>query len=262
MAPNLSKLNYLDLFVRQKADVIYTRNRAIVLGWEMSVKAIDPKAEIERTENAIQLVMAAVVPGVLAAMLFSYILFDELTLLFLALSIIIATFMIIPARHMHNLHFKTWVRNSLPTKLITSVVGMVYIAAISVFIVSLLSFRADFNPEHPATFAVEGGLLLSLIGLMSYQSKNKERFLSSEKRFFSTEPKQLEERVVQHLRAIGHSHKRSNDGSSCRLDLPESGLSIRILPLSGKSTEVLLENINEKNSEIALIVKGCLEHPT
>jgi hypothetical protein len=227
----------------------------------MSAEASDPRAEIERSENIIQLVMAAVVPGVLAAMLFSYILFDELTVFFFGLSIAIAIFMVVPARRMHNLHFKTWVRNSLPSKLITSVVGMIYIAAISVFAVSLLSFTVDFNPEHPATFAVEGGLLLSLIGLMSYQSQNKERFLSSEKRFFSTEPKQLEERLVQHLRAIGHSHKRSGEGSVCHLDLPESGLRVHIFPLTKNSTEVLLENINEKNSDIALKLKGCLELP-
>jgi hypothetical protein len=205
--------------------------------------------------------MAAVVPGVLAAMLFSYILFSELTIFLLALSVAIALFMIVPAQRMHNLHFKTWVRNSLPSKLITSVVGMIYIAAISVFAVSLLSLTGDFNPEHPATFAVEGGLLLSLIGLMTYQSQNKERFLSSEKRFFSNEPKQMEEILVNHLKAIGHSHKRSGEGSVCHLDLPESGLRIHIFPLTKNSTEVLMENINDKNSDIALKLKGCLEFP-
>jgi hypothetical protein len=162
---------------------------------------------------------------------------------------------------MHDLHFKTWVRNSLPSKLITSVVGMIYIAAISVFAVSLLSLTADFNPEHPATFAVEGGLLLSLIGLMTYQSQNKERFLSGEKRFFSSEPKQLEERVVEHLKAIGHSHKRSGVGLACHLDLPDSGLRVHIHPLTKSSTEVLLENINEKNSEVTMKLKGCLDPP-
>jgi hypothetical protein len=227
----------------------------------MSAKASDPKVEIERAENIIQLVMAAVVPGVLAAMLFSYILFNELTIFFFGLSIAIAIVMVFPARRMHHLHFKTWVCNSLPSKLITSVVGMIYIAAISVFAVSLLSFTVDFNPEHPATFAVEGGLLLSLIGLMTYQSNNKERFLSSEKRFFLTEPKLLEERLVQHLKAIGHGHKRSGDETTCHLDLPESGLRIHIHPLTRTSTEVLLENINEKNSDIAMKLKGCLEPP-
>ncbi len=226
-----------------------------------SAMARDPKAEIERAENIIQLVMAAVVPGILAAMLFSYVLFNQLTLVFLALSIIIAVLMIIPAQRMHSLHFETWVRNSLPSKLITSVVGMIYIAAISVFAVSLLSFTVDFNPEHPATFAVEAGLLLSLIGLMTYQSQNKERFLSSEKRFFSSDPRQIEDRLVQHLKLIGHSHKRTGDGSICHLDLPDSGLRIHILPMNRSSTEVLLENINEKNSEIALRLKGCLEGP-
>ena len=227
----------------------------------MSAEASDPRAEIERAENVIQLVMAAIVPGALAAMLFSYVLFNELTAFFLALSIAIAIIMIIPARRMHHLHFKTWVRNSLPTKLITSAVGMIYIAAISVFAVSLLSLTADFNPEHPATFAVEAGLLMTLIGLMMYHSQNKGRFLASEKRFFSDEPDQLEERLLAHLRSAGHSHKRSITRSNRRFDLTESGLSIRILPLSKGSTEVLLENINERNSEIALTVKECFELP-
>jgi hypothetical protein len=228
----------------------------------MSAEASDPRAEIEHAENLIQLVMAAIVPGVLAAMLFSYIMFNVLTIFFLALSIVIAVLMVVPAKRMHNLHFKTWVRNSLPSKLITSVVGMIYITAISVFAVSLLSLTGDFNPEHPATFAVVGGLLLTLIGLMTYQSQNKERFLSSEKRFFSNEPKQLEDRLVEHLKLIGHSHKRSGEGSVCHLDLPDSGLRVHIHPLTKGSTEVLLENINEKNSEIALKLKGCLDLPT
>lgn len=227
----------------------------------MPAEAIDASAEIERAENIIQLVMAAVVPGVLAAMLFSYILFNDLTIFFLALSVAIAIFMIFPARRMHSLHYKTWVRNSLPPKLITSVVGMIYIAAISVFAVSLLSLTSDFNPENPATFAVEGGLLLSLIGLMTYQSQNKDRFLSSEKRFFSNEPRQLEERLLQHLRTNGHGHKRSGEGSTCHLDLPESGLRIHILPLTSRHSEVLMENISEKNSDFAMRLKGCLELP-
>lgn len=225
----------------------------------MSAEGSDLRAEIERTENIIQVVMAAVIPGTFAAMLFSYVLFTELALVFLALSILIALLMVIPARRMHDLHFKTWVRNSLPLKLVTSVVGMIYIAAISVFAVSLVSFAADFNPEHPATFAVEAGLLVTLIGLMTYHSQNKQRFLSSEKRFFAAEPKQLEETLVQHLKTVGHSHQRTGSGPTCRLDLPESGLRIRILPLTKNGTEVLLENINERNSEIALNLKGCLE---
>jgi hypothetical protein len=67
--------------------------------------------------------------------------------------------------------------------------------------------------------------------------------------------------LVNHLKAIGHSNKRSGDGSASHLELTESGLRIHILPLTRNSTEVLMENINEKNSEIAMKLKGCLELP-
>ena len=234
----------------------------------MPAEASDPRAEIEHAENVIQLVMAAVVPGVLAAMLFSYVLFSELTLLLLAAPWRNGGKPRCPLNPVWESYIARGLREAntrgasvLLIELNTSIVGMIYIAAISVFAVSLLSFTVDFNPEHPATFAVEGGLLMSLIGIMTYQSQNKERFLSGEKRFFSNDPKQLEERLVAHLMTIGHSHKRSGDGSAYHLDLPESGLRVHIHPLTKSSTEVLLENINEKNLEIAMKLKGCLEPP-
>jgi len=229
------------------------------MGWELSVDDTPENAQLERTEDLIQMVLAAVVPALLAAMLFSYLLLDLLfPFLFLA-AVLVAVLMLIPANRMHKLHFRTWCVNSLPAKLITSVVGMIYISVVAVFAVGLLSVYQGLDPERPATFAIIGGLLLLLILVMSYGAQNKKRFLSTHKRFFPKHHQVLADGLVSVLDDNGHKHQRMKAPKGASIELPEHGLRVKILPLRHRSSEVLLENVSEKNLSMAVLLKGYLE---
>jgi hypothetical protein len=218
-----------------------------------------PQGQLERAENTIQYVLAVVVPALIALMLYSYVLFDFLFTVLLLTAIFVAFLMILPARKMHRLHFMTWHKNTMPMKLTTSAIGMIYIAVVSVFSVSLLSLYKGLNPENPLTFAVVGGLLAVLLIVLSYNSKNKVRFQSSEKRFFERAPHEIEGRLIEHLSREGHEHRRQPQRNGARLDLPACGLTIRIMPLDRRCTEVLMENINEGNFAISTSMKSVLE---
>lgn len=229
------------------------------MGWELGVEDTPESAQLQRTEDLIQIVLAAVVPALLAAMLFSYLLFEALfPVLFLA-AILVAVLMLIPANRLHNLHFRTWCVNSLPTKLITSIVGMIYISVVAIFAVGLLSVYQGLDPENPTTFAIVGGLLLLLMVIMSYRAQNKQRFLSTHKRFFPKHHQDLANGLVSALEKNGLKHERKAAPKGASIDLPEHGLRVKILPLRQKSSEVLLENITETNLSMAVLLKGYLE---
>lgn len=218
-----------------------------------------PQRQLEKAENMIQYVLAVVVPALIALMLYSYVLFDFLFTILLLAAIFVAVLMVLPARKLHRLHFMTWHKNTMPMKLTTSAIGMIYIAVVSVFSVSLLSLYKGLNPENPLTFAVVGGLLTVLLIILSYNSKNKVRFQSSEKRFFEIAPHEIEGKLIAHLSQEGHEHIRLPQRNGARLDLPACGLTVHIMPLDRRCTEVLMENINEGNFTISTSMKSVLE---
>ena len=218
-----------------------------------------PQGQLEKAENIIQYVLAVVVPALIALMLYSYVLFDFLFTALLIAAIFMAMLMILPAKRMHRLHFLTWHKNTMPMKLTNSAIGMIYIAVVSVFSVSLLSLYKGLNPENPLTFAVVGGLLAVLLMVLAYSSKNKDRFQSSEKRFFDKAPHEIEGKLIEHLSREGHEHRRLPQRNGARLDLPACGLTVRIMPLDRRCTEVLMENINDGNFNISTSMKSVLE---
>jgi hypothetical protein len=214
---------------------------------------------IERSENTILYALAVVVPSMMALMMFSYVLFPPLfTALFIAI-VAVAVLVMIPARRAHEMHFRAWVKNTMPTKLMTSAIGMIYITVTSVFSVAMLSLYKGLNPEQPATFAIMAGLLVALLGVMTYQSGNKQRFLSTEKRFFHLTPRAVEESLVAALTSEGHEHWRFKNAKGARVELPRCGLKVHIHALGGSTTEVMVENISESNREVACKVKEILE---
>jgi len=225
----------------------------------LGVEDTPESAQLQRNEDLIQIVLAAVVPALLAAMLFSYLLFDTLfPVLFLA-AVMAAVLMLIPANRLHKLHFCTWCVNTLPAKLITSIVGMIYISVVAIFAVGLLSVYQGLEPENPITFAIVGGLLLLLIVIMSYSAQNKQRFLSTHKRFFPKHHQDLADELVSVLQKNGLKHERKDASKGASIELPEHGIRVKILPLRQKSSEVLLENITEKNLSMAVLLMGYLE---
>ncbi|HVO77316.1 MAG TPA: hypothetical protein VMS79_00440, partial [Methanomassiliicoccales archaeon] len=150
-------------------------------------------------------------------------------------------------------------RNTMPQKLITSGIGMIYIAAVSVFVVMLLSDYRGVVLSSPITFAVFAGLLITLMALMAYSGRNKERFQKTEKKFFTCIPNAIESHLVTNLQNDGHKYNVTVMRDMRRVELTESGIVIRILPLHSTMTEVLMENLSAENEEIASRLKASLD---
>ncbi|HTY46783.1 MAG TPA: hypothetical protein VMB46_03855 [Methanomassiliicoccales archaeon] len=226
------------------------------MGRAMGAK--DHVGQIEAAENTIQYILAIVAPALMALMLYSFVLFNSLFTALLALTAMVAVLALIPAWKMHRLHFATWAKNTLPKKMITSAIGMIYISVAAVFAVSMLSIYEGFNPEKPATFAIAGGMLIGLLGIMTYSDRNKARFESSEKRFFESAPETMVARLTDELSKNGHDHKKVEVKNGMHVELP-SGLKVRILRLGKANSEVLVENIQETNKDSLALVKRFLE---
>ena len=217
------------------------------------------RIRIERAEDMVQIVLAAAVPGVLAMMLFSFLLLPALLPVLFVAAIAVAALAILPACRLHRLHFRTWSQDRLVPKLMTSLVGMIYITVISVFAVSMLSLYEGLDPQQPGTFATVGGLLLGLLVVMGYSSRTKDRYLSTEKRFFSHPPEAVEERLAMRLDKLGHKHTRGRGPKGGLIELEGSRLEVHIRPLDGRHTEVLVRNIDDSNRAFLPSLKACVE---
>ncbi len=221
--------------------------------------ASEQQHRIEETEDIIQYILAVLAPSLMAVMLYSLLLFDFLSTALLVAIVVVALLALLPAMRLHRLHFEAWARNTMPQKLITSGIGMIYIAAVSVFAVLMISDYRGVVLSSPITFAVFAGLLLSLMCLMAYSSKNKERFEKTEKKFFTCVPKALETHLVTDLQKDGHKYNVTMSRDIRRVELTESGIVIRLLPLHSSMTEVLVENLTAENLEMASKLKSCLD---
>lgn len=217
------------------------------------------RMRLERTEDVVQITLAAVVPGLLAMMLFSYFLVPALVPLFLVLAVGAAALMVVPAMKLHRLHYQTWSMDSLPHKLVTSVIGMIYISVVSVFAISMLSVFEGFEPNNPTTFATVGGLLLALIGAMSYGTRTKERCLHNEKRFFPYPPEAVEERLALRLEREGHRHKRGKGPKGALFEMEATGMHVHVKRLNRSHSEVLVKNINDGNRHHLASLRACIE---
>jgi len=213
-------------------------------------------SELERAQTIIEYLLAAVVPSMLALMLFSYVLFDQVfDLLFLS-ALIVAAGAVLPARKMHSLHYLCWSWNSFPVRMTTSLIGMVYISAASVFSVAMVSEYEGLEPESPLTLTILLGLLALLLALLAYNARNRERFLGSQKRFYSRDVHALEAHLTGLLKDGGHHYRKVVTRNFSRIHL-DGGLQVKVSPV-GKDTEVLIENI-EGNEEMAEAIKSFLD---
>jgi hypothetical protein len=216
------------------------------------------RRRLERSEDLVQMVLAAVVPGLLAMMMFSYFLIPELTPYLMLSAVAAAALMVVPADRMRRLHYRTWCQDSLVPKLVTSVVGMIYISIVSIFAVAMMSFFKGLDPEQPTTLAAVGSLVIMLLGVMGYSSRTKDAYLRTEKRFFHHPPEAVEERLALRLAKEGHEHTRSRGPKGALFQL-EGGLHVHVRPLGRRESEVLVRNIDDSNKHLLPKLKACVE---
>ena len=227
---------------------------------EVSLATVNSdRTRLERSEDLIQIILAAVVPGIIAMMLYSYFLFPDMLPFLFLLAVAVATLMLVPANMMTRLHYHTWSVDSLTPKLLTSIVGMIYILVVAVFAISMMSLYEGLNPEQPTTFATVGGLLLSLIVVMGYSSQTKAKYLAREKRYFPHPVSAIEERIAMRLEKEGRKHKRNNGPAGTEFELEGPDLRVHVRRLHRPHPEVLVCNINDANREHVDRIKSCIE---
>jgi hypothetical protein len=228
----------------------------------MGIPAEDPAYELERAQNLVEFMLAVVVPVILALMLFSYVIFRELFDVFFVLSIIVAALTLWPAKKVHDLHYECWSVNTMPLKIVTSFVGMVYISVVSVFAVAMIAVFEGLTPEKPLTFGIVGGLLFVLLGVMTYTSRFRERFLSMEKRFFRKEPRYIEEIVCEFFENKGEKYVKFPDQNGSRLVVDGKKLAVSIIQMGASNTEMTVEGIELGNVDLFNSMKEMLKSKT
>lgn len=221
-------------------------------------EVIESTVKLERVQSTMEYTLAAVIPAILAVMLFSFVLFREFFLFFFALAIVVALLMIVPAMRIHKLHYIIWSRNTLPIRFVTSLMGMIYIVAVSVFSVSMISAFEGLYPDEPLTLAIIGGLVCALIVLMAYNARFREAFLEMEKKHFRKDARHMESKVMDFLTENEIHYKKYPRDRKWMVSLVESGLNIRIAPM-GKDTEIIVENINDENKDLFKEISGFLD---
>lgn len=206
---------------------------------------------MERMKRVMEYGLGVLVPLFLAMMMFSYVLLPEIFVIFMALSMLTATAMIVPAKKIHDLSYKGWSKHTLPRTMIVSLLGMIYITETSIFAVAMLSLYKGLTPENPLTFGVFGALVIGLLTLLAYNDRYNDRYDRTEKRLYSLNHEQTNERIASVLKTKGHDFTVDRAGVNTRIDLKAHGLMISLKPVSGTSTEVLLEVVEGGNTALA-----------
>ncbi|MBC7107857.1 MAG: hypothetical protein H5T41_03565 [Methanomassiliicoccales archaeon] len=215
--------------------------------------------EIERVQLQIEFTLGVIIPSIFALMLYSYVLFPIFFQWLFVASLIVSILLIFPAKKLHDLHYQCWSRNTVPLKLITGMIGMIYISVISIFSVSMLSIYQGLTPSEPTTLIILVAMLALLIALIAYHSKNKERFLSMEKRFFRIHPTQIERIILEFFDRSGERFTRYPEKKGLNVNITNQGLTIRVHPLWNNTSEVIIENIDTKNLDTVIAVKSLLK---
>ncbi|MBM4237302.1 MAG: hypothetical protein FJ151_02325 [Euryarchaeota archaeon] len=225
----------------------------------MAVSAEDHLYELERAQTIIEYLLGVVVPALLALMLFSYVLLPDLFQAVFVIALIVSVSVIWPAKRMHDLHYLCWSRNTVPLKLVTSTFGMIYISTVSVFSVSMISVYEGLSPETPLTFGIVLALLIVLIVVLAYNSRYKERLLSTEKRFFRRDSMHIANLVLEYLDRKGEQFTRFPGNKGLRVTIAGNKLGIRVIPLGTDSSEVIVENIDLENVDMFNSIKEMLK---
>ncbi|MDD1765992.1 MAG: hypothetical protein LUO84_06035 [Methanomassiliicoccales archaeon] len=228
----------------------------------MGTLAEDPASELEHAQNLIEFILAILVPVTITLMLFSYVVFRELFDFFFVLAIVVAAVSLWPAKKIHDLHYECWSVNTMPLKIATSFVGMIYISVVSVFSVAMIALYEGLTPENPLTFGIVGGLLFILLGVMTYNARYRDKFLAMEKRFFHKDPQYLEEIVSDFLESKGDKLARYRNDKGSRMVVDGKKLAVNIAPLGSDNAEITIEEIDLGNADLFNSLKEFLRSRT
>ena len=218
----------------------------------------DVSRQLDNWQKVIEYSLAVIVPTALAAMMFSFISAPELLTRSMLAAIGAAALTIIPALMVQKLHYQCWAKNTMPHRIITSLISMIYISTVAVFSVSLLSLHHGLDPGQPLTFAVIVALLLCLITVMAYSSKNKARFERMDIRYFRRPVSDIDSTIRSVLDEEGESIREERQGRRARLVVESKKIVITIASQPRRSTEVVIECAELSGRETCELIKRRL----
>ncbi len=219
----------------------------------------DAVRQLNTAQKVIEYGLALVIPALLALMLYSYVLFENLFTPLFYVTVGLALLMIVPAYGALRLHYSCWARNTMPQRLVTGLIGTIYISAASVFGVSVMSVYKGLDPEQPLTFAVLATFALSLIGIMAYNAKFKARNERTDIRFFHRGADRLTEDIERACESHQVSCAVVPNGRSTVIEIPERKLFITIRQQASESSEVMMECGDPVASDLCSMIKQTLD---
>lgn len=197
--------------------------------------------ELGRERLWIELGLGAVTPGLLAAMMMTYVVAQGIYVVFMIAAVVSAMSVLWPVMKLHRKSYDGWQPNTLPKSLVVAALGLIYITEVGIFSVVMLSLYKGLSPDNPVTFAVAASLVLGLIAISAYNDKNKGRFDRMHRHMVVGKGETVKGRLKGMLDDKGHQYSMSQKGNSTRIDLTTQGIMIDLRPVSTRSTEVLME---------------------
>lgn len=221
----------------------------------------DIARRLNKVQRSIEYGLALAVPLLLTLMLYSYVIYERLFTPLFVVATMFAVLMLVPAFLALRLHYDCWARNTMPQRLATGLVGLIYISAAAVFGVSIMSTTKGLDPDQPFTFAVFAMLALLLIAVMAYNARFKAQNERTDIRFYRKGVDDLakEIRTVVETQRIGYSFKVIKNGKVSTMELPDSKvfITLRKQPLS--ATEVMVECRDPAGTELCSTLKQALD---
>jgi len=219
----------------------------------------DAARQLDRTQKAIEYILAVVIPGLLAVMLYSYVLFDGLFTPLFVIVLAVAVLTIVPAYRTLDLHYRCWAKNTMPQRLVTGLIGTIYISAAAVFGVSLISSSKGLDPEQPLTFGVFGLFAILLIVIMAHNARYKERNERTELRFYRRDPAELAAGIKSACESKSAECSIVRAGGRTAILLPDRSVSIVIRKHNHESSEVMMECGDPVSADLCAAIKETLD---
>jgi hypothetical protein len=192
-------------------------------------------------------------------MLYSYVLYDSLFTPLFVVALGLAGLTIYPAYRTLRLHYRCWAKNTMPQRLVTGLIGTIYISAASVFGVAVLSSSKGLDPEQPLTFAVLALLAVLLIVVMAYNSRYKDLNERTDIRFYHQGPEDLTLGIKTVCASRQEDYSIVQIGKRTSITLPKSKVSIVITKQAGDSSEVMMECGDPVSSDLCSALKQGLD---
>jgi FlaA1/EpsC-like NDP-sugar epimerase len=219
----------------------------------------DAVRRLDRAQRTVEYGLAVVIPVMLAFMLYSYILYDILVTPLFVITVVLAALLIVPAYQALRLHYDCWARNTMPQRLVTGLIGIIYISAASVFGVSIMSAYQGLVPQQPLLFLVLVLFVLLLIAIMAYNAKYKDRNERTDIRFYHKGSDELARRIERTCSSRAVPCTVLPNGRSTSISIPERKVNITIRRQTGYSSEVMLECVDPVALDLCSEIKNALD---